>query len=192
MERAFCIPNGTTGRAECAFCIPDGVAGHSRLSLPRYLIPYLSVSKSFRCNTYKKPGGGGPGSSSYFASVSANSAPSVASVLNPVLLFTDHCPLINCANTVLPAFITSHQSPITSHQSPVTNHESPVTLLSEPLPVRRECIERTIGTGGPSRQTILRPEFRCFRLHRRVRWVSFLGVGSSSNRASRFFVPTNN
>jgi hypothetical protein len=75
---------------------------------------------------------------------------------------------------------------------PVTNHQPPATLLSEPLPVRRECIGRTIGSGGPSRQTFLRPEFRCFRLRRRVRWVSSLGVGSSSSRASPFFVPTNN
>ncbi len=72
------------------------------------------------------------------------------------------------------------------------SHQSPVTLLSEPLPVRKECIERTIGSAGPSRQTFLRPEFRCFRLRRRVRWVSSLGVGSSSSRASPFFVPTNN
>src|SRR5260370_17482154 len=66
------------------------------------------------------------------------------------------------------------------------------TRLSDSLPVRRECIERTIGTGGPLRQAIPRSRFRRFQLRGRVRWVSFLVVGSSSSRASPFFVPTNN
>jgi hypothetical protein len=38
------------------------------------------------------------------------------------------------------------------------------TRLSEALPVRRECIERTIGTGGPLRQTFFRSQFRRLRL----------------------------
>jgi hypothetical protein len=55
-------------------------------SLPTYFL----LLKSFNCNTYKKAGGWGPASSSYFpsASVSVNSAPSLASVLNQIpLLF---------------------------------------------------------------------------------------------------------
>src|SRR5258708_14667622 len=108
---------------------------------------------------------------------------------NPFVLIFIHVmggyPLPN-----LPTFKRSNVFP--SLSCPPTSHQSPTTLLSEPLPARRECIERTIGSGGPSRQTFLRPEFRCFRLRRRVRWASFFVVGSSSSRASRFFVPTNN
>jgi hypothetical protein len=48
--------------------------------------------------------------------------------------------------------------------SPVTSHESPVSLLSKPLPVRRACIERTIGTGGRLHQNFFRPQLRRLRL----------------------------
>src|SRR5258707_11122140 len=66
------------------------------------------------------------------------------------------------------------------------------TRLSDSLPVRRECIERTIGTGGPLPQTIPRSRFRRFQLRGRGRWVGFLVVGRSASRASPFFVPTKN
>src|SRR5882762_10191699 len=42
-------------------------------------------------------------------------------------------------------------------------HEQ-TTRLSEALPVRRKCIERTIGIGGPLRQTFLRPQLSRLRL----------------------------
>jgi hypothetical protein len=38
------------------------------------------------------------------------------------------------------------------------------TRLSEPLPVRKACIERTIGTSGPLRQSFLRSQFPSFTL----------------------------
>jgi hypothetical protein len=219
---------------------------------------------------YINIGGQGPGSSSYFLStyVSVNSAPWVASVLNPIPLFLppsrdekpvtatpskstvtncdarnsfgirfyENCRVSTPTIPILeltpsahqphprPFFSCTYVEPILqplcfdihpcnggvpppqpanlqtfqrsnvfpSLSCPPTNHESPVTLLSEALPVQRECIERTIGTSGPSRQTFLWSQFLRFRLRRRVRWASFLGVGSSSSRASPFFVPTNN
>src|SRR5216683_2949256 len=49
-------------------------------------LPKRGVSNPSLCHTSETPGGGFP--------FSVNSVPSEASVLNPILLFTDHCPRI--------------------------------------------------------------------------------------------------
>jgi hypothetical protein len=73
-----------------------------------------------------------------------------------------------------------------------TDH-APPRHLPNSLPVPKPCIGRTIGAGSSFRQSTRRSQFRGFRIcGRRARWVSFLVVGSSSGRASPFFVPTNN
>jgi len=80
------------------------------------------------------------------------------------------------------------------HGSRNTDH-APPRYLPNSLPVPKPCIGRTIGGGSLLRQAIPRSQFRRFQvrlLRGRVRWVSFLVVGSSSSRASPFFVPTNN
>ena len=70
---------------------------------------------------------------------------------------------------------------------------APPRHLPNSLPVPKPCIGRTIGAGSSFRQSTRRSQFRRFRIcGRRARWVSFLVVGSSSGRASPFFVPTNN
>ncbi len=61
-------------------------------------LPKTAVSKPSVCHTSEPPRGVSPPRFSSSAPTpsgrSVNSAPSVASVLNPILLFTDHCPLI--------------------------------------------------------------------------------------------------
>jgi hypothetical protein len=74
-------------------------------------------------------------------------------------------------------------------------YHAPPRHLPNPLPVPKACIGRTIGAESSFRQAIPRSQFRRFRvrlLRGRVRWVSSLVAGSSSSRASPFFVPTNN
>jgi hypothetical protein len=168
------------------------------------------LAKPFRCNTYRKPGGPaflrGMPSNSHFGTHLTVAYPPLFSITSTmpilqVLSFHIHAcnggyPLPNLPNfkpSYIPTCSRAIPSPfLPSHQSPVTNHESPVTPLPERLPVRKECIERTIGGGGSCRQTILRLQFRRLRLRGRMRWVNSLVVGSSSSRASPFFVLTNN
>src|SRR2546429_5822726 len=60
-----------------------------------------------------------------------------------------------------------------------TQHNSPIALLSEALPVRRECIGRTIGAGSSLRQAVPRPRFRRFRV-RLFAWEGAMGKFSRS------------